>query len=407
MLENKNILLIVSGGIAAYKTPELIRLMKKAGAHVRCILTEGGGQFVTPLSLSTLSEEPVYTELFSLKDEREMGHIRLSREADLIVVAPASADILAKMTQGIADDLASTTLLASDKPILIAPAMNPEMWHNEATQANVKTLLERGAIQSGPTHGDTACGESGQGRMSEPEEIFESIMSFFYDRPLKGLKALVTAGPTFEPLDPVRFIGNRSSGKQGYAIANALYEAGASVTLVSGPTALPAPAGLQTIRVETAQQMLEACEKALPTDIAVCAAAVGDWAPLTFEDHKIKKQDQSGPPVITLKENPDILKTLARHKNRPNLLIGFAAETQDLERNARAKLKSKGCDWILANNVGAGEKIFGADENHVYFITKMKIENWNRASKKVIARKISKEIVDFFITKKQDSHAAE
>ncbi|MCB1563771.1 MAG: bifunctional phosphopantothenoylcysteine decarboxylase/phosphopantothenate--cysteine ligase CoaBC [Alphaproteobacteria bacterium] len=405
-LEDKKILLVISGGIAAYKALELIRLIKKAGGTVRCILTKGGTEFVTPLSVTTLSEEPVYTDLWSLKDETEIGHIRLSREADLIVVAPASADFLAKIAQGLADDLASTTLLASNKPVLIAPAMNPEMWESPATQANLKTLIARGVLQAGPERGDTACGETGRGRMSEAETIFDEILSFFYDRPLKDLTALVTAGPTYEPIDPVRFIGNRSSGKQGYAIAAALHETGAAVTLISGPTALPDIPGVKMIRCETAHDMLKACEYAIPCDLAICAAAVSDWRPAEdTQPHKIKKKPGAPPPTLTLQENPDILKTLSTHVHRPALVIGFAAETENLLDNAKEKLSRKGCDWILANNIApdanSGENIFGGDENHVYLVSENKTQDWGRTSKKAVARKLASEIAVYFNNREQ------
>jgi phosphopantothenoylcysteine decarboxylase/phosphopantothenate--cysteine ligase len=410
-LEDKKTLLVISGGIAAYKALELIRLIKKAGGAVRCILTKGGAEFVTPLSASTLSEEPAYTDLWSLKDESEIGHIRLSREADLIVVAPASADFLAKMAQGLADDLASTTLLASDKPILIAPAMNPEMWENEATQENLRTLRARGILQTGPERGDTACGETGLGRMSEPDDIFEAILSFFYDRPLNGLKALVTAGPTYEPIDPVRFIGNRSSGKQGYAIAAALHEAGAAVTLISGPTALPDPSGIKTIRIETARDMLEACERALPCDLAVCAAAVSDWHPAGDAPlQKIKKKPGTPPPVLTLAENPDILQAISAHAQRPTLVVGFAAETENLLENAASKLERKGCNWILANDAGTdsktGKNVFGADENHVYLISENGTQDWGRTGKKALARKLAAQIAAYFNNLENKNHAS-
>ncbi|GJL85335.1 MAG: phosphopantothenate synthase [Micavibrio sp.] len=401
-LENKNILLIISGGVAAYKSLELIRLIKKAGANVRCILTESGTQFITPLSVASLSEEQVYTDLFSLKDETEMGHIRLSREADLIIVAPASANLIAKTAHGRADDLASTTLLASDKPVLIAPAMNPEMWDNEATQDNIQTLEQRGITLIGPAQGDTACGETGTGRMSEPEEIFGAILSFFYERPLKSFKALVTAGPTYEPIDPVRFVGNRSSGKQGYAIATALFEAGADVTLISGPTALPGPVGIKTIRVETAQQMLKACQSALPADIAICAAAVSDWAPKENKASKIKKRRNHTPPSIALKENPDILARLAKDgPNRPDLVIGFAAETEDIIINAREKLARKNCDLMIANKISAAENVFGSNQNHVHLVSLDDSEEWPRASKKTIARKLAQRIAQHINNKEK------
>lgn len=405
-LHDKSILLIITGGIAAYKSLELIRLLRQDGAQVRCILTSGGAHFVTPLSVSALCEHPAYTDLWSLKDESEMGHIRLVRETDLIVVAPASANFMAKMAHGLADDLASTCLLAADKPILIAPAMNHRMWTHPATQANVATLQARGVRMIGPDEGAMACGEYGPGRMAEPENILEQIRSFFLNRSiLKGTKALVTAGPTFEPIDPVRFIGNRSSGKQGIAIAQALHEAGADVTLVLGPAHEPAPAHLRVIRVHTAQDMLAACEAALPADIAICAAAVSDWRPAEFQDRKMKKRSDQSPPAIELAENPDILKTLSHHKNRPRLVVGFAAETENLLDHARQKLKTKGCDWIVANNVS--ENVFGAQENHAFLITSQTTLEWPRAPKAQIARRLVQHITEFFHDRLESRKAAE
>lgn len=405
-LENKSILLVISGGIAAYKALELIRLLRKDGARVRCVLTSGGARFVTPLSVAALSEEEVYTDLFSLKDETEMGHIRLSRESDLIVIAPASANLLAQMTWGLADDLASTVLLAADKPILAAPAMNHKMWDNAATQDNLAKLRARGIKFTGPVEGDMACGEYGMGRMAQPEDIAAAIRSFFFEQPLRGFKALVTSGPTFEPIDPVRFLGNRSSGKQGHAIAAALSKAGADVTLVTGPVALKDPPGVKTVHVQTASEMLAACESALPADIAVCAAAVSDWAPAAAQDHKIKKRANAAAPDLKLKENPDILKTLGHHKSRPRLLVGFAAETENLLENAREKRATKKCDWILANDVGT-ENIFGASENHVYLVTPAGAEEWPRAGKDEIARKLVEHITEHFRHEPQIEQAAE
>ncbi len=395
MLTGKSILLVISGGIAAYKSLELIRLLRKDGAQVRCILTAGGAQFVTPLSVSALSNNPVYTDLWSLKDESEMGHIRLTREADLVIVAPASANLIAKMANGAADDLASTALLASDKPALIAPAMNHEMWNNPATQANIATLRARGIAQIGPCEGEVACNEYGPGRMAEPEDIRKAALDFFMaDRPLRNLHALVTSGPTYEPLDPVRFLGNRSSGKQGHAIAQALADAGAHVTLVTGPVALPDPVGIKTLHVESAEQMLKACEKNNSFDIAVCAAAVSDWSPLKVESRKIKKGSKAAP-TLALKENPDILATLScPGPHRPRLVVGFAAETENLLENARAKRLKKGCDWIVANAVGGSEKGFGANTNQVYLVTPETTEEWPRASKHSIAQKLARRIAE-------------
>lgn len=401
MLEDKKILLIISGGIAAYKSLELIRLIRKSGGIIRCILTHGGSQFVTPLSVSSLSGNKVYTDLWSLTDEAEMGHIRLSRESDLIIVAPASADIIAKTTHGLANDLASTALLASDTPIMIAPAMNHEMWNNKATQHNIQTLKSRGVLICGPESGDMACGETGPGRMSEPETIFQSITDFFFDKPLKGKHALVTSGPTYEPLDPVRFLGNRSSGKQGHAIACALRDAGASVTLVTGPVQLPSPSGVKTVRIETGIDMLDACKESLPADIFIGAAAVSDWKPSSPSTQKLKKSGRDDIPDFTFEQNPDILNFISTHKTqRPSLVIGFAAETENVEGNAVTKRKRKGCDWIIANHVGldenGNEKAFGRDENEIYLITHKNTEKWKRLRKSDIARKLVERIVEEF-----------
>ena len=400
MLKDKKILLIISGGIAAYKTLELIRLITKNHGSVQCILTKGGAQFVTPLSISSLSGQKVYSDLWSLTDESEMGHIRLSRESDLIIVAPASADIIAKMAHGLANDLASTTLLASNKPILIAPGMNPEMWHNPATKNNVQTLKERGTLFTGPEAGDMACGETGIGRMSEASEILTAITDFFFDKPLKGYTALVTSGPTYEPLDPVRFLGNRSSGKQGHAIAKALRDAGVDVTLITGPTNLVQTQRMTVINTETANDMLNACMNALPVNIAICAAAVSDWCVDEPQTQKIKKTGDNSIPKLQLKQTPDILKAISSHKeNRPKLVIGFAAETQDLIKNATAKLDKKGCDWIIANEVGidahGAEKTFGSDQNQIHFITQNKNEQWQRTSKDAVAQKLVQHIIKY------------
>jgi phosphopantothenoylcysteine decarboxylase/phosphopantothenate--cysteine ligase len=419
-LKNTSILLVITGGIAAYKSLELIRGLRKSGASVRAILTKGGEQFVTPLSVSSLCEHEVYTDLWSLKDESEMGHIRLTREADLIIVAPASADFMAKMAHGMANDLASTTLLATDTdttPIMLAPAMNHKMWDNAATQRNVTTLTAQSVHMIGPETGDMACGEHGMGRMSEPDDILAAIevrlskKKALNDKPLAGKTAIVTSGPTFEPIDPVRFIGNRSSGKQGHAIACALRYAGVDVTYITGPTALPAPSGVRTISIETAQEMLEACQNSLPADIAVCAAAVSDWRSDAQQSHKMKKRDTQSPPSLSLTENQDILHIIATHKTqRPALVVGFAAETQNLLENAAAKLTSKGCDWIIANDVSeaAGEKVFGADKNHVYLVTsktgnteETNHDEWPRASKTQIAAQLVQNITKHF---QKDTH---
>ncbi|MCH2549790.1 MAG: bifunctional phosphopantothenoylcysteine decarboxylase/phosphopantothenate--cysteine ligase CoaBC [Alphaproteobacteria bacterium] len=397
MLHGKRVLLIISGGIAAYKSLELIRIMKKTGLTVRCILTKGGAEFVTPLAVSSLSENKVYKDLFSLTDEAEMGHIRLSRETDLIVIAPASADLLAKMAQGIADDLASTTLLATNKPVMAVPAMNVRMWENAATQENLNTLHKRGIKIIGPDEGDMACGEFGPGRMVEPEEISAEIIKYFGDNsPLAGKKALVTSGPTQEPIDPVRFISNRSSGKQGHAIAAALARQGAITKLVSGPTNQPDPAGVEVEHIETAQEMLNACQAALPVDIAVCAAAVSDWHINEEAKTKIKKTNDT-PPTLRMATNPDILATLSSAgKNRPTLVIGFAAETDNIVANAKNKRDKKGCDWLLANDVSAESGTFGGSKNTIHFINDSGIEDWPEMTKKEVAETLSEKIIRCF-----------
>ena len=333
-----------------------------------------------------------------------MGHIRLSREADLIVVAPASANMMAKLSNGIADDLASTALLAANKQILLAPAMNHEMWNNAATQDNLEKLKSRGFKFVGPVEGDMACNEFGMGRMAEPEEILRSIFSFFFEQPLSGKTAIVTSGPTLEPIDPVRFIGNRSSGKQGHAIAQALLESGASVTLISGPVNEKPPAGVKLIEIETANEMLAAVEKSLPADIFIGAAAVSDWSPAPSAQ-KIKKQPGKPAPAINLRENPDILKTVANHKKRPALVVGFAAETENLLENAKSKLKSKNCDWIIANNVS--ENLFGGDENQVYLVTSTSTDEWKKQGKRAVAQKLAAKIGEHFINVRKFKEAAE
>lgn len=393
MLHGKRILLIVSGGIAAYKSLELIRRLRERGAAVRCVLTRGGAQFVTPLSLAALSEDKVYTDLFSLTDEAEMGHIQLSRDADLLLVVPASADILAKMAQGLADDLATTALLATDKDVMVAPAMNVRMWTHAATQANLATLRERGVHFVGPAEGDMACGEFGPGRMAEPNEIADAVSDFFEDSaPLSGRRALVTSGPTHEPIDPVRYIANRSSGRQGHAIAAALARRGAKTTLVSGPTSLPDPAGVETVHVESARDMLAACERALPADVAVCAAAVADWRVASEATEKLKKNG-SGVPTLEMAENPDILATLAAAANtRPSLVIGFAAETENVIEHARAKRTKKGCDWILANDVSPETGTFGGADNTIHLVSADGVEDWPRMSKADVADRLAERI---------------
>ena len=389
-LSDKRILLIVGGGIAAYKALELTRLLRKAGVGVRPILTKAGEQFVTPLSLAAISEDKVYSELFSLTDEAEMGHIELSRSADLVVVAPATADLIAKAVHGHASDLASTTLLATDKPVLMAPAMNVRMWEHPATRRNVAQLKADGVLFVGPDEGAMACGEYGFGRLAEPPAIFDAIMAALAGpgaRPLAGKRAIVTAGPTAEPIDPVRVLTNRSSGKQGFAIAEALAELGAEVTLVAGPVAVPTPAGVRRVDIETAREMLAACEAALPADIAVCVAAVSDWRPESAAGTKMKK-GADGPPAITLVENPDILATLSQSARRPALVVGFAAETNDVEAYAKAKLAKKGCDWIVANDVSIAGTM-GGDDNAVSIVTKDGVERWDRTAKSEVARKLA------------------
>jgi phosphopantothenoylcysteine decarboxylase/phosphopantothenate--cysteine ligase len=391
MLHNRRILLIIAGGIAAYKSLDLIRRLRERGAAVRCILTSGGAQFVTPLSVSTLAHEKVYQDQFSLTDESEIGHIRLARETNLIVVAPATADILAKMAQGLADDLASTVLLATDRPVLIAPAMNHVMWDHKATQANLKILAARGVRRVGPESGELAEGETGMGRMSEPLAIVAAVEEFFGGGPLKGKRALVTSGPTHEPIDPVRFIGNRSSGKQGHAIAAALAAAGAETFLVSGPTQLADPSGVKVTRIQTAEEMLAACKAALPVDVAVCAAAVADWRTAERRDQKLKKNGKL--PTLTLAENPDILATLsAKSNSRPRLVVGFAAETENVVANATAKRKKKGCDWIVANDVSAETGTFGGDANTVHLIDASGAETWPKLAKDDVARRLTQRI---------------
>jgi phosphopantothenoylcysteine decarboxylase/phosphopantothenate--cysteine ligase len=388
---SKRVLLIISGGIAAYKSLELIRRLRERDVYVRVVMTQAAQQFITPLAAGAIAGERVFTDLFDQTQEFDVGHIRLARECDLIIVAPATADIMAKMANGLANDLASAVLLATDKPVLMAPAMNPKMWSNVATQRNLATLQADGLRFIGPNAGEMAeSGERGVGRMAEPEEIRDAALALLTAGPLKGKRALVTAGPTLEAIDPVRFISNRSSGKQGYAIAAALAELGADVTLVSGPTTLAPPAGVTLKRVESAREMLAASQAALPLDVAVMVAAVADWRPAEASDEKIKK-DKSGIPNISLTENPDILATLAKAgKKRPKLVIGFAAETEKVEEHARAKIAKKGCDWIVANDVSGD--VMGGAENQVMLITKDGAETWPRMAKEAVARKLAERI---------------
>lgn len=389
-----NILLIISGSVAAYKSLELIRRGREAGHRFTCILTGGGQQFITPLAVASLSGEPCYTDLFSLKDEAEMGHIRLSRESDVILVAPASADLLAKMAQGRTDDLASAVLLATDKPVIAAPAMNPKMWEHPATQRNVLQLMQDGVHMLQPTAGDMACGEHGAGRMAEPAEILTFLGDFKPPHlPLLGKRALVTAGPTREAIDPVRYLTNHSSGKQGYAVAGALAAAGAQVTLVSGPTGLTCPAGCERIDVTTAEEMLSACERAMPADIAVCTAAVADWRPDSVSAQKLKKSE-GDLPTLRFIENPDILHHIAHHPQRPKLVIGFAAETEQLEAFAQGKRERKGCDWIVGNDVSGG--VFGADSNRITLFTQDGAEPFAPMHKRAIGDLLAQRIALFF-----------
>ncbi|MGB0681492.1 MAG: bifunctional phosphopantothenoylcysteine decarboxylase/phosphopantothenate--cysteine ligase CoaBC [Magnetovibrionaceae bacterium] len=400
MSDAPRILLIVSGGIAAYKTPDLVRRLRERGMDVRCLLTRAGAQFVTPLSLQAVSEDKIYQELFSLTDESEMGHIQLSRDADVLLVAPATANILAKMAGGLADDLATTALLATDKPVIVAPAMNVRMWEHAATRANVKTLAERGVRFIGPEEGDMACGEYGPGRMTEVIDIADWMVRYLkgpqaLDGPLRGKRALVTSGPTHEPIDPVRYIANRSSGKQGHAIAEALAALGAETTLISGPTRLADPAGLTTVHVESARDMLAAAEAALPCDIAVCAAAVADWRVASEADQKLKKEGNGALPQLSLTENPDILARLSQPgEARPHLVVGFAAETETVIEHATAKRARKGCDWIVANDVSPATGTFGGDDNQVHLITADGSETWEHASKAEVAKRLAARIAD-------------
>ncbi len=394
VLEGKRILLIIGGGIAAYKCLELIRRLKDRGATVRVVLTGAGAEFVTPLSLSSLSGEKVMQDLFDLTDEAEIGHIQLSRDADLVVVAPATADLMARMAAGHANDLASTLLLATDKPVLIAPAMNVRMWEHKATQRNLQTLLADGIAAVGPNEGDMACGEFGPGRMAEPDEILAAISDFFR-KPglLAGRRVLITSGPTHEPIDPVRYLANRSSGKQGYALAAAAVSLGADTVLVSGPTSQPVPAGVTLHRVETAQEMLDACLNALPADIGIFAAAVADWRVRSAAGSKLKKDGSNAPPALELAENPDILKTVSGlAENRPPLVVGFAAETDDVIAHAKAKLERKGCDWIVANDVSHEGGVMGGDDNTVHIVTGDGVESWPKQSKQDVAAKLMERI---------------
>lgn len=392
MLSRKRVLLIIGGGISAYKSLSLIRLLKGQGCAVTPVLTQSGAHFVTPLSVSALAGQKVHTELFDLTDESEMGHIELSRSADLILVAPATADLMAKMACGRADDLASTLLLATDTPVLVAPAMNVRMWQHPATQRNLATLRGDGIRFVGPEEGEMACGEYGPGRMAEPEAILAAVRALFVQGPLAGQHVIVTSGPTQEPIDPVRYIANRSSGAQGAAIAVALRDLGASVTFVTGPASVPAPEGMRVVAVETAQEMLAAVEAALPARAAVFAAAVADWRVLNAATFKMKKDAAGQAPALQFVENPDILATICRGDARPKLVVGFAAETDDVLAHARAKRLRKGCDWILANDVSPHTGIMGGAENSVTLITAAGEEVWPRMGKDAVAVKLAARI---------------
>lgn len=394
MLAGKHILLVIGGGIAAFKSLDLIRRLRERGAKVTPVLTNAGSQFVTPLSVSALSGAKVYQDLFDLTDEAEMGHIELSRAADLIVAAPATADLMAKMAAGLAGDLASTLLLATDKRVLVAPSMNVRMWDHPATQRNIATLRGDGVLMAGPNEGDMACGEYGPGRMAEPLEIVAAIEVALRDGPLKGKHVLVTSGPTHEPIDPVRYIANRSSGAQGTAIAFALAGLGADVTFVTGPADVPPPAGVKVVAVQTAAEMLAAVNTALPADAAVFAAAVADWRVDNASDSKIKK-DKSGLPTLEFAENPDILAAVSQmKKGRPALVVGFAAETDDVIANATAKRKRKGCDWIVANDVSPETGIMGGTENAVTVISDDGADAWARMDKQTVARRLAQKIAE-------------
>ena len=391
-LSGKHILLIISGGIAAYKSLDLIRRLKERGAKVTPVMTKGAQEFVTPLAVGALSASHVFTEIFSRQDEQDVGHIRLARDCDLVLVAPATADLMAKMANGLADDLASAVLLATDRKVLVAPAMNPKMWSAKPTMRNVETLKRDGVFFIGPMAGEMAeTGEAGLGRMAEPLQIVEAVLSLLdgSSKPLKGKTAIVTSGPTHEPIDPVRYIANRSSGKQGHAIAAALAALGAEVTLVSGPVTIADPAGVTTIHVERAEEMRDAVISRLPADIAVMVAAVADWRVTGSSEQKIKKQPGDAPPALQLTENPDILKTVGHHEKRPRVVVGFAAETQDVEKNGRAKLERKGADYIIANDVSAETGIMGGDRNSVKIISADGVEAWPDLDKAEVAKRLA------------------
>ena len=398
-LQDKRILLIISGGIAAYKSLDLIRRLRERGAKVRPVMTAGAQAFVTPLTVGALAADKVFTELFSREDEQDVGHIRLARDCDLILIAPATADLMAKMANGLADDLASTILLATDRPVLVAPAMNPKMWAHPATRRNHATLVADDIRFVGPASGEMAeGGEAGEGRMAEPLEIVAAVEALFEGgpKPLAGRRAIVTSGPTHEPIDPVRYIANRSSGKQGHAIAAELARLGAQVTLISGPVTIPDPKGVTVIRVERAEEMRDAVLATLPVDIAVMVAAVADWRVAGTSGDKIKKKPGEAPPPLQLAENPDILKTVGHHADRPRLVIGFAAETQNVAENGRAKLERKGADYILANDVSAHTGIMGGDRNTVKLIGRAGEEDWPDMGKQAVAERLGRLVVSHF-----------
>ncbi|NTI14399.1 bifunctional phosphopantothenoylcysteine decarboxylase/phosphopantothenate--cysteine ligase CoaBC [Agrobacterium rhizogenes] len=399
VLAGKRILLIISGGIAAYKSLDLIRRLRERGAAVRPVMTSGAQQFVTPLAVGALAADHVFTDLFSRQDEQDVGHIRLARDCDLVLIAPATADLLAKMANGLADDLASTILLATDRPVLVAPAMNPKMWAHAATKRNVEILRGDGIRFIGPMVGEMAeSKEAGAGRMAEPLEIVAAVEMRLDDgaRPLAGRKAVVTSGPTHEPIDPVRYIANRSSGRQGHAIASALAALGADVTLVSGPVIIPDPTGMRVVHVERADEMRDAVLSALPADIAVMVAAVADWKVASAADQKIKKHPGESIPTLALTENPDILKTVGHHTQRPKLVIGFAAETQDVESNAKAKLERKGADIIVANDVSPSTGIMGGTRNRVKIVRHDGVEQWPDLDKDEVAARLAALIAEQF-----------
>lgn len=394
-LAGKRILLIIAGGIAAYKSLDLIRRLRERGAEVRPVMSRAAQEFITPLAVGALSAGHVYTDLFSREDEQDVGHIRLARDCDLVIVAPATADLMAKMAHGLADDLPSAVLLATDRPVLVAPAMNPKMWEAAPTQRNVTTLKQDGIHLIGPMKGEMAeSGEAGTGRMAEPLDIVAATIALLSPggKPLAGKRVIVTSGPTHEPIDPVRYIANRSSGKQGHAIASALAKLGADVTLVSGPVTIPDPAGVKTIHVETAEQMLSSVLAALPADVAVMVAAVADWRVAGSSDQKIKKQPGEPPAPLQLTENPDILKTVGHHPQRPHFVVGFAAETQNVEQNGRRKLEAKGADIIVANDVSPATGIMGGDRNRVKIISSSGIEEWPDLGKDEVAARLAAEI---------------